>query len=49
MFPIGCLTAITIALGLGAEGIHEYVQIATDSMLNPIMYIEAVMGGNPIR
>ncbi|MED3573968.1 Na+/H+ antiporter subunit D [Cytobacillus praedii] len=49
MLPVGCLTVLTIALGLGAEGIHEYVQIATESMMNPILYIEAVMGGEPIR
>ncbi|WNS76124.1 Na+/H+ antiporter subunit D [Bacillus sp. DTU_2020_1000418_1_SI_GHA_SEK_038] len=45
MFPIGCLTALTIALGLGAEGIHEYVQMAADGLLNPSLYIEAVMAG----
>ncbi|WP_066295288.1 Na+/H+ antiporter subunit D [Bacillus sp. FJAT-29937] len=45
MFPIGCLTALTITLGLGAEGIHEYVQIAADGLVNPSLYIEAVMAG----
>ncbi|MEH7389892.1 Na+/H+ antiporter subunit D [Bacillus sp. JJ1503] len=45
MFPLGCLTALTIALGLGAEGIHEYVQIAADGLMNPRLYIEAVMAG----
>ncbi|MBP2241009.1 multicomponent Na+:H+ antiporter subunit D [Cytobacillus eiseniae] len=46
---IGCLTAMTIALGLGAEGIQVYVQHATDSMMNPHEYLEAVLGKNPIR
>lgn len=45
MFPMGCLTALTIILGLGAEGIHEYVQIAADGLVNPSLYIEAVMAG----
>ncbi|MBU8880391.1 Na+/H+ antiporter subunit D [Bacillus sp. FJAT-29790] len=49
MFPLGFLTAITISLGLGAEGIHEYVRLATEGLLNPNLYIEAVMGGNQIR
>ncbi|QED46562.1 Na+/H+ antiporter subunit D [Cytobacillus dafuensis] len=46
MFPMGCLTVLTISLGLGAEGIHEYVRLATESLLNPKLYIEAVMGGS---
>ena len=44
MFPIVLLTIATIALGLGAEGLHGYVQIAADSLLNPDLYIEAVFG-----
>ncbi|MFE8697199.1 Na+/H+ antiporter subunit D [Cytobacillus sp. FJAT-53684] len=49
MVPIAGLTFITIALGLGAEGIHEYIQLATDSMMNPNLYIDSVLGRNPIR
>lgn len=44
IFPLACLTAMTVALGLGAEGISEYVQIAAEALLNPSLYIEAVMG-----
>ena len=47
MFPIGCLTAITIALGLGVEGIGAYVSLASEGLLNPTLYIEAVLGENP--
>lgn len=43
MLPIGILTALTIALGLGAEGIHEYVDIAVEGLMNPLPYIEAVI------
>ena len=46
LFPIGFLTVVTIALGLGAEGIHAYVELATEGLLNPILYIEAVFGSD---
>jgi multicomponent Na+:H+ antiporter subunit D len=46
MLPIGILTIISIALGLGAEGIHEYVDIAVEGLMNPSLYIEAVLGDN---
>lgn len=46
LFPIGFLTVATIALGLGAEGIHAYVELATEGLLNPILYIEAVFGSD---
>lgn len=49
MLPIGCLTAITIALGLGAEGLHLYISLASENLLNPSFYIEAVLGSDPIR
>ena len=48
LFPIGFLTVVTIALGLGAEGIHSYVELATEGLLNPILYIEAVFGNDLI-
>ena len=38
---------LTIALGLGAEGIHEYVDLAVEGLMNPSTYIEAVLGSNP--
>jgi multicomponent Na+:H+ antiporter subunit D len=48
MFPIFLLTIATIALGLGAEGIYDYIQIAADSLLTPSLYIEAVFDDQPI-
>ena len=44
MFPMVLLTIATIVLGIGAEGISEYVQIAAQGLLNPDMYIQAVFG-----
>lgn len=46
LFPIGLLTALTIALGLGAEGIHSYVDLAVEVLLDPSIYIEAVLGSD---
>lgn len=46
LLPIGILTALTIALGLGAEGIHEYVDLAVTGLMDQNTYIEAVLGGN---
>jgi multicomponent Na+:H+ antiporter subunit D len=43
MLPIAMLTFLTIALGLGTEGIHEYVDIAVEGLMNPKLYIEAVL------
>lgn len=48
MLPIGLLTVATILLGLGAEGVNEYIQIAAESLLNPDLYINAVFDGHPI-
>ncbi|MGI6451681.1 MAG: Na+/H+ antiporter subunit D [Desulfitobacteriia bacterium] len=45
LLPIGILTALTIALGLGAEVIHEYVDLAAAGLLDPQGYIDAVLGG----
>ncbi len=46
MWPIGILTALTIFLGLGAQGVQEYVNIAVEGLMNPSIYIEAVIGVN---
>jgi multicomponent Na+:H+ antiporter subunit D len=43
MLPIVLLTGISLALGLGAEGIHEYVLIAAKGLLDPNQYIFAVL------
>ncbi|ETI68776.1 Na+/H+ antiporter subunit D [Neobacillus vireti] len=49
LLPIGILTILTIALGLGTEGIHGYVDIAVEGLMNPSQYIEAVLGSNPAQ
>ncbi|NRG44404.1 Na+/H+ antiporter subunit D [Bacillus sp. CRN 9] len=46
MFPIVALVMLTIGLGLGAELLHDYVEIAVEGLMNPSLYIEAVLGGN---
>jgi multicomponent Na+:H+ antiporter subunit D len=46
LLPIGILTFLTIALGLGAQGIHSYVDFAVEGLMNPNHYIEAVLGSN---
>lgn len=43
MLPIGCLTATTVALGLGAEAIQIYVRLAAEGLMTPNLYIEAVL------
>ena len=48
MFPLVLLTLATIALGIGAEGINEYIQIAAEDLLDPNRYIQAVFDGHPI-
>ncbi len=42
--PMVILTVLTIILGLGAEGIQPYVAMAVNDLLNPAIYIEAVLG-----
>ncbi|WP_316568636.1 Na+/H+ antiporter subunit D [Neobacillus sp. YIM B06451] len=46
LFPIAVLTALTIALGLGAEGIYTFTELAVQSLTNPSLYIEAVLGNS---
>jgi multicomponent Na+:H+ antiporter subunit D len=43
LLPIGILTSLTIALGLGSEAIHIYVDQAIETVMNPTIYINAVM------
>lgn len=43
LFPIGALTALTFLLGLGAEGISPFVQQAAHTLMNPDIYIDAVL------
>lgn len=44
LVPIAMLILLTIGLGLGAEGIHEYVDLAVEGLMNPNIYIDAVLG-----
>ncbi len=48
MLPMVLLTTATIALGVGAEGIAGYVQIASEQLLNPDIYIDAIFKGQQI-
>jgi len=45
IFPIFLLTALTIALGLFAEGVVPFIQHAAEGLLNPDLYIDAVFNG----
>ncbi|HHU16921.1 MAG TPA: Na+/H+ antiporter subunit D [Clostridiales bacterium] len=48
LMPIGVLTFITIGLGLGAELMHEYVDLAVAVLLDSSIYIDAVLRDNLI-
>lgn len=43
LLPIALLTLVSLALGLGAEGIAGYVAQAAEELLDPNLYIHAVM------
>lgn len=43
--PLVLLTAATILLGIGAEGVAEYAQTASEQLLNPDIYIDAIFKG----
>lgn len=43
LFPMLALGALTIALGVGAEMMAPFVKDATDVLLNPAVYIQAVL------
>lgn len=49
MLPITLLTALTIVLGLGADGLSEYVRLSVEVLMNPDIYIEAVLGESPLQ
>ncbi|MDN4069024.1 Na+/H+ antiporter subunit D [Paenibacillus vini] len=42
ILPIVLLTVVSLALGIGAEGIAGYVAQAAEELLNPSLYIQAV-------
>lgn len=43
LLPIAILTMLTIGLGLGTELISDYVDLAIDGLMNPNIYIDAVL------
>ena len=45
LIPCVLFGVLTIALGLGAEGIAVYVSDAAHTLMNPEIYIEAVLNG----
>lgn len=46
MFPTILLVCLTVAFGIGIQFVTPYVQIAADSLANPMIYIQSVLGGN---
>lgn len=43
IFPCVLLTVVCIFLGMGAEVIYPYIEMAANSIMDPSMYIEAVL------
>ena len=46
LIPCVLLAILTVALGIGAEGLAPYVSDAARTLMNPEIYIEAVLQGN---
>lgn len=46
LLPLVLLGLLTVALGLGAEGIAVYVSDAAHTLMNPDIYIQAVLNGD---
>lgn len=44
LIPCVILTALSVGLGLGAEVLAEYVKDAANTLMNPGIYVEAVLG-----
>src|SRR5699024_3628268 len=44
LIPGAILVALTFALGLGAEGVAPYITDAAKTLMNPNIYIEAILG-----
>jgi multicomponent Na+:H+ antiporter subunit D len=47
LVPISALAFLTVALGLGAEGLFTLAMRAADQLLEPTAYIQAVLGEAP--
>lgn len=43
LFPATIFVVITFALGIGAEGVAAYIQDASQTLMNPEIYIDAVL------
>ena len=49
MIPCVLLALATALLGVGAEAISSYVSDAAETLMNPDIYIEAILGGNELK
>ena len=45
--PIAFLAAITVLIGLGAGPMFRFALQAGEQLMNPSIYIQAVLGGIP--
>ncbi len=45
VLPVAVLAAMTVAIGLGAQPLMAIALAAAEEMLNPQVYVQAVMGG----
>lgn len=43
LFPCVLLTAVCVFLGVGAEVLYPYVELAAQGLMDPMMYIQAVL------
>jgi len=43
--PAACLTIIVIVMGLGSEWVYSFVSVAGETLIDPSIYIEAVLKG----
>lgn len=44
LFPCVLLGMMSIALGIGAEGMLPYIEDAAYTLMNPEVYVNAVLG-----
>lgn len=47
LYPIAFLATITVLIGVGAGPLFRFALEAGEQLMNPLLYIQAVMGGNP--
>ena len=47
LVPISGMALLTVALGIGAEGLFTLAMRAADQLLEPTAYIQAVLGDAP--